>query len=187
VDLDGLAHEMPAVIESGDSSWLEKRVLATHRLKAAVPAGCLARMGAVVGGGSEAQIEAVGNFFEALGLAFQIVDDVLNLRGFKNNLKSRGEDIANGVITLPVAKAMARLDGEGRRALWKTLQSRPTDPVIVSAVVEKLETCGAVQACADDARELVERAWWKAEPLLEDSMPKLMMRAFGWYVLERHY
>ncbi|HZS41386.1 MAG TPA: polyprenyl synthetase family protein [Polyangia bacterium] len=187
VDLDGLAHEMPQVIESGDSTWLEKRVLATHRLKAAVPAGCLARMGAVVGGGSEAQIEAVGNFFEALGLAFQIVDDVLNLRGFKNNLKCRGEDISNGVITLPVAKAMARLDGEGRRALWRTLQSKPTDPVIVSAVVEKLETCGAVEACAQDARDLVERAWWKAEPLLEDSMPKLMMRAFGWYVLERHY
>jgi geranylgeranyl pyrophosphate synthase/predicted secreted hydrolase len=187
LDIDGLHDAMPAIVESGDSLALEKRVLATHRLKAGVPAGCLARMGAVVGGGSDAQIDAVGEFFESLGLAFQIVDDVLNLRGFKNNLKSRGEDITNAVITLPVAKAMARLDRDKRRALWKTLQSRPTDPVIVSGVVEQLETCGAVQACADQANELVERAWWKMEPLIEDSMPKLMMRAFGWYVLERHY
>jgi hypothetical protein len=58
---------------------------------------------------------------------------------------------------------------------------------VVSTVVEKIETCGALDATAAQAKELVENAWWDAEPLLEDSMPKVMMRAFGWYVLERHY
>ena len=189
LDLDGLLREMPAVVEEGAglSTALERRVLATHRLKTAAPAAALARMGAVVGGGTEAQIEAVGNFFEALGLAFQIVDDVLNLRGFKNDLKLRAEDIKNGVITLPVAKAMARLPLEGRRWLWQTLQAKTDDPRVLSAAVELLETCGAIAACATEARELVEVAWQKAEPLLEDSIPKVMLRAFGWYVLERHY
>src|SRR5207237_4996744 len=103
-----------AAIASGDSTALENRILATHRLKTASPAGTLARMGAIVGGGSEAQIEAVGLFFEAVGLAFQLIDDVLNLRGFKNDLKSAGEDITNGTITLPVAKAMSRLEKADR-------------------------------------------------------------------------
>src|SRR5207247_10518174 len=62
LDLDGLHAMLPGVADSGDSRLLESRVLATHRLKAGVPAGCLARMGAVAGGGSEAQIEAVGAF-----------------------------------------------------------------------------------------------------------------------------
>src|SRR6185295_4495098 len=79
LDLDGLAAGMATCVRTGDSDLLEKRVLATHRLKAGVPAGCLARMGAVAGGGTDAQIDAVGGFFEALGLAFQIIDDVLNL------------------------------------------------------------------------------------------------------------
>ena len=47
--------------------------------------------------------------------------------------------------------------------------------------------CGAIQACADKARELVEAGWAKAEPLLEPSLSRVMLRAFGWYVLERHY
>ena len=96
IDLGGMASLMPDVVATGESAALEARILACHRLKTAAPAGCLARMGAVAGGGTDEQIAAVGEFFEAVGLAFQIMDDVLNLRGFKGNLKQRGEDIANG-------------------------------------------------------------------------------------------
>jgi geranylgeranyl pyrophosphate synthase/predicted secreted hydrolase len=187
IDLDGLDGQLGRAVESGDSRELERAVCAKHRLKAAAPAAALARMGAVAGGGTDAQIDAVGRFFEALGLAFQIIDDVLNLRGFKNDLKARAEDISNGAITLPVAKAMARLDADGRKQLVATLASHPTDPVIVSGVVEKLESIGAVQACADEAAALVEDAWRAADPLLPDTIPKVMLRAFGWYILERHY
>jgi geranylgeranyl pyrophosphate synthase len=187
IDLDGLDAQLARAVESGDSRELERAVLAKHRLKAAAPAAALARMGAVAGGGSDAQVEAVGRFFESLGLAFQIIDDVLNLRGFKNDLKARAEDVTNGSITLPVAKAIGRIDAPARKKLVETLASRPKDPVVVSGVVELLETTGAVQACADEARDLVEDAWRAADPLLPDTIPKVMLRAFGWYVLERHY
>ncbi len=187
IDLGGMAPLMPAAVATGDGAALEARILACHRLKTAAPAGCLARMGAVAGGGSNEQVAAVGGFFEALGLAFQIIDDVLNLRGFKGDLKRRGEDIANGTVTLPVAMAMGRLDLERRQWLWQTLQSKPQDDVTVAAAVELLESCGAIAACATLARELVEDGWRKAEPLLEPSIARVMLRAFGWYVLERHY
>ena len=187
IDLDGLDAPFERAVASGDARELERAVLAKHRLKAAAPAAALARMGAVAGGGTEAQIEAVGRFFEALGEAFQIIDDVLNLRGFKGDLKARGEDITNGSITYPVAKAMSRLDAAQRRKLADTLAAHPTDPVVVSGAVELLEGCGAVQAAADEARELIEVAWRAADPVLPDTIPKVMLRAFGWYVLERHY
>jgi geranylgeranyl pyrophosphate synthase/predicted secreted hydrolase len=187
IDLDGLDAQLERAVASGDSDELERAVCAKHRLKAAAPAAALARMGAVAGGGSEAQIEAVGRFFEALGLSFQIIDDVLNLRGFKGDLKARGEDISNGAITLPVAKALARLDAPARNQLMATLRSHPTDVATVAATVELLESCGAVQACADEAAQLVEDAWRVADPLLPDTIPKIMLRAFGWYILERHY
>ncbi|MBS2025152.1 MAG: polyprenyl synthetase family protein [Deltaproteobacteria bacterium] len=187
LDLDGLGAAMPEVVERGDGATLERRILATHRLKTAAPAASLARMGAVAGGGTDAQIDAVGRFFEALGLAFQIVDDILNLRGFRGGLKTRAEDITNGVVTLPIARAMSRLGPEQRRELWRVLQAKTTDAQVLSGAVELLESCGAVQSCADDARALVEEAWQRAEPLLSDSLSKVMLRAFGWYVLERHY
>ncbi len=187
IDLGGMAPLMPKAVETGDFARLEARILACHRLKTAAPAGCLARMGAVVGGGTNEQIAAVGEFFEAVGLAFQIMDDVLNLRGFKGDLKQRGEDISNGTVTLPIAVAMGKLDKKDREWLWATLQKKPTDAATVSAAVEMVTSCGAIQACADKARALVESGWAKAEPLLEPSLSRVMLRAFGWYVLERHY
>jgi geranylgeranyl pyrophosphate synthase len=172
-----MAALMPAAVEHGETQTLEARL----------PAGCLARMGAVVGGGSDEQIAAVGEFFEAVGLAFQIMDDVLNLRGFKGDLKQRGEDIANGTVTLPVAVAMGRLAKPERAWLWATLQQKPSDTPTIAKAVELVTSCGALQACVDQARALVEDGWRKAEPLLEPSLPRVMLRAFGWYVLERHY
>ena len=187
MDIEGMNYLMPEVVKSGDSSLLEKRVLAYQRLKTAVPASSLARMGTVAGGGTKEQIEALGQFFEAVGLAFQIIDDVLNLRGFKGELKVLGEDITNGTVTFPIIKAMSRLSLKERQWIWNMIQSKPKNPTVVSSIVEKLEECGALDACVEQATNLVETAWKDVEPKLEDSIPKIMIRAFGWYVLERHY
>jgi geranylgeranyl pyrophosphate synthase len=187
LDLDGPSELMTSTVASGNSKPLEERILATHRLKTAAPAGALARMGAITGSGSEEQIEAVGAFFESLGLAFQLMDDVLNLRGFKGDLKAKAEDVTNGTITLPVAKAMSRLPEAERAWLWRTLAAKPKDQDVVSEFVRKLEDCGAIEAVATEARELIENAWKQASPLLVDSFAKIMFRAFGWYILERHY
>ena len=106
-------------------------------------------MGAVAGGGSDEQIEAVGEFFEALGLAFQIIDDVLNLRGFKGDLKQRGEDIANGTVTLPVAIAMAGCRATSASGCGRRCSRKPNDAPTIAAAVELVQTCGAIEACAD--------------------------------------
>jgi geranylgeranyl pyrophosphate synthase len=187
LDLAGHDHVMAEIVRSGDSAALEAAVLATHRLKTAAPAGALARMGGIAGAGSEVQIEALGRFFESVGLAFQIIDDVLNLRGFEGDLKTRGEDIRQGKVTLPVAKAMGRLSEEQRRSLWDGVSARSEDEARLALVIETLEACGAVEACVEQAQDLVEAAWRRLDPVLEDSLPKLLLRAFGWYVLDRHY
>jgi geranylgeranyl pyrophosphate synthase len=187
LDIDGFDHMMPSVVESGDSALLEERVLAVHRLKTAAPAGCLARIGATGGGGTAAQIEGLGRFFEDLGLAFQIIDDVLNLRGFKNDLKTKAEDLQQGKITLPVAKAMSRFSLAERQAFWEILRTKPQDIAVVGKLVDQLEAVGAIEACSVQAKQLVEEGWARLEPLVEDSLSKMLLRAFGWYVLERHY
>jgi geranylgeranyl pyrophosphate synthase/predicted secreted hydrolase len=187
LDLSGLGDVVAHAMKSGDATELERRVLCIHRLKTAIPAGTLARIGAILGGGTDQQVEGVGSFFEAVGLAFQIVDDVLNLRGFKGNLKAKGEDISQGKMTLPVVKAMGRLPCPERQALSALLASKPQDAGTVGKVIAQLEELGAIEACIVQARDLVEAAWRQLDPLIEDSQYKVMFRAFGWYVLERHY
>ena len=186
-DIEGLDAELPHAVETGDTTTLESRLLAIHRLKTAAPAGALARMGAVVGGGTEAQIEGLGRYFESVGLAFQMMDDVLNLKGFAGDLKMRGEDLSQGKVTLPVVKALSRLDASGRRMLQAGLEARHQSQEAVDGLIAQLETVDALAASEADARALVETAWQRLDPLLEPSIVKLMLRAFGWFVLERHY
>ncbi len=187
LDLAGFAHCMPDLVARGDGAAAAERVRAVHRLKSAAPAGCLARVGAIVGGGTEPQIEALGTFVEHVGLAFQIVDDVLNLRGFSNDLKQRGEDLGEGKVTMPVARAIGMLDAPERTWLWNTIAARPTDPRVIDAAIDRIEACGALRACQAEAEQLVEDAWITLDPLVPNSMAKLMLRAFSWFVLERHY
>jgi len=188
LDLDGFMPLMQrAVHDSEAASLLITRVLAVHRLKTGAPAGCLARIGAIMGGGTSEQTQGLGLYFEDIGLAFQIVDDVLNLRGFKDNWKEMGEDISQGKITLPIAQAMTLLAPDQRHFLYTTLQARPDHPEVIARVVEVVDRCGAITACEQLAQKLIEEGWSRVASSLEDSIAKMMLRAFGWYVLDRHY
>jgi geranylgeranyl pyrophosphate synthase/predicted secreted hydrolase len=187
LDLRDPAPFVESALARGRPAELESHVLLVHRLKTAVPAGMMARVGALLGRADSARVEALGKFFEAVGLAFQIIDDVLNLRGFEHDLKERGEDLRNGKLTLPVARALALVPEARRRPLWAAIRAQPRDAAQLSAIVEQLETVGALQACENLARRGVEEAWSGLDPLLEESQYKVMFRAFSWYVLERHY
>jgi geranylgeranyl pyrophosphate synthase/predicted secreted hydrolase len=187
LDLAGFAHAMPDIVIRGDGEAAAARVRAVHRLKSGAPAGCLARVGAIVGGGNEAQIDALGVFVEHVGLAFQIMDDVLNLRGFASDLKQRGEDLVEGKVTMPVAKGMSLLDVDTRAWLWEILSLRKGGPDAIDQAIGLLEECGALRACVAEAERLVEEAWSVLDPLVPDSLAKLMLRSFSWFVLERHY
>ncbi len=187
IDIDGFAHVMPEIVKSGDGQLLEDRVMAIHLLKAAAPASFLGQMGVILGKGTPEQKLGVAEYLEAVGTAFQIIDDVLNLRGFPNDLKAKGEDISHGKITLPLAKAMRILPHEERHRIWVIVSSKPKNQEVIDEVVKVLEDCGALKECEEQATKLVEDAWHKLDPLVRDSFAKLMLRAFGWFVLERDF
>jgi geranylgeranyl pyrophosphate synthase len=163
-------------------------------LKTGVPAASLLRMGCVLGGGSDAQVMALGNYYEAVGCAFQIMDDVRNLRGVFSGsadkagagveLKTLGEDISAGKVTFPLVKALALLPREEMAALWETVRSKPTERSVVEGVIAKLEACGALDACVAHATRLVEEGYAKVDGAVEDSLWKCFLRAFGSYLVE---
>jgi len=194
LDIAGLDYLMDDVIERGDAALAESRIIAIHRLKTAVPAASLARMGALVGGVTDAQIEAVGHYYESVGIAFQIMDDVLNLRGLYSGkadktsgveLKNLGEDITAGKVTIPVVKALARLPKDKMRALWEVIKTKPQARAVVDDCIRILEECGAIDACVEHAQNLVEESFKKLDPMIPDSFSKIMLRSFGWFVTER--
>ena len=188
MDINGLDYMMPAALKDDKvAKLLSKRVIATHRLKSAAPASYLAQIGALVGSASQEQITGLGDYYEKLGIAFQIIDDTLNLKGFKDNLKTKAEDITAGKITYPIAVAMAYLDKKDRKRLWEIVSSKTSDIKLLTEAVALLDKHKVIERCEREAKTMLEKAWWRLEPLIEDSMVKLNMRAFGWFVLDRTY
>jgi geranylgeranyl pyrophosphate synthase len=190
LDIHGLDYLMDDIIETGDSLPLEKAILCIHRLKSGVPAGSLARMGAIIGGGTKEQCDVIENYIQSIGVAFQIIDDVLNLRGFENDTKQRGEDIMAGKITFPIAKAMnvtCLSDKSQRKYIWDIIKNKTTDTIIINNLIDLLENCGCINESVIYAKSLIEDAWTKLDPFIPDSFYKIILRAFGFYILERHY
>lgn len=187
MDIHGLDYMMNEVVEQGAGRLLEERILGIHRLKSAAPASYLAQIGVILGDGTEEQIKGLGAYYEALGIAFQIVDDTLNLRGFKDGLKTKGEDITAGKITYPVAKAMTRLEYADRKLLWDIIRAKTNEMQRIKQAVDLLDKVNALDDCVQEATDILNDAWAMLDPLVRDSMVKLNLRAFSWYVLDRHY
>lgn len=75
-------------------------VIHKHKTAALLRASC--RMGAIIGGGSAAQLASLTRYAEAIGLMFQIVDDLLDVTATSQQLgKAAGKDLEKGKFTYP--------------------------------------------------------------------------------------
>ncbi|MEM6392539.1 MAG: polyprenyl synthetase family protein [Planctomycetota bacterium] len=122
--------------------------------------------------------EALRAFGEKLGIAFQIVDDLLDLTGDPATVgKSLGRDLAKGKLTLPMIELLERVEagqiGGGRAVtrdgVWARLE-RQADDTLPGEVREREATELAGLALASGA---IEAARERAEGLVEDAMERV--------------
>lgn len=114
-----------ADIEAENKSSSPQDLLFIHRGKTAAMISASLRLGAMSANASPKEVRALGKFGESLGLAFQIVDDILDVTQSTETLgKSAGKDIAAGKTTYPAIfgleksrKEAARLTNAARKAL----------------------------------------------------------------------
>ena len=139
--------------QAGDPSvtvegYLERCTLKTGRLFSAA-----ARLGARFSQLSEDDAAALGRFAEALGLAFQIADDVLDCDGDPDTTgKPLGTDLLDGTVTLPLLVA-ARRDPQVAGVIARG--ARPDD---VLPTLARVVASGAVAEARAEAQRLAERA-----------------------------
>jgi len=181
LDLHGSHHLMPQCLDRNDFTPMWSALLCCHRLKSGLPAAVCARTGAVLGHASAEQEAALGEYFLKLGLAFQILDDVINLQGFGKSLKTKAEDLIEGKITAPVIRAFMTVSSLERNWLWGQFQIDSTQRDI-SAMVELIQASGAFESCISEANAMVEVAWRAVDSCTADSFAKIALRAFGWFI-----
>lgn len=114
--------------------------------------GAACRCGALAAMASPQEVELLGLFGEYLGYAYQIADDVMDFCGDQKKLgKPGGSDLKNGVITLPVIRALAVSDL--RQELLIAIESSRLEPDAITRVIEILEECGAISYAASRATD----------------------------------
>jgi octaprenyl-diphosphate synthase len=104
---------------------------------------CSCMVGALVAGADQKRCAAFGDYGLKLGVAFQIIDDVLDLVGHQNRVgKTLGTDVANQKATLPILHSLRVSAPDQRSALLEMLNSRP---VIIEKVVDLLNSTGSIE------------------------------------------
>ena len=120
-----------------------------------------AEMGAILGGAPEDQIHALRAYGADLGMAFQIVDDVLDLReGTKRLGKPAGQDLRQGTVTLPTMLYAAGLTP--RSAAFNQLQAviagETDDEAMFDQVIADIRGAGVLEQATAEAKSFGDRA-----------------------------
>lgn len=123
-----------------------------------------ARVGAILAGASSAMEDTCAQYGQALGTAFQVIDDVLDYAGDAELLgKNLGDDLREGKATLPLICAMQRGRPEQRDLIAKAIETGAID--MLQQVVGIVRATGALEFSRDAAAREADRATAAANQL----------------------
>ncbi|MES0833018.1 polyprenyl synthetase family protein [Nocardiopsis tropica] len=194
LDITGHAAAMDEAVRTGEAGPLLSRIRTAHLLKTALPIRSLVEIAALLSGASEEQLRGVRVYGEKVGLAFQIGDDMLDLRGVTvrdpsgalTSTKLRAEDLREGKVTMPLAHAVALLPPDRVRVIWERVRTGVADEAEAAEIADELIACGAVRACEDECRALVDEGWGRLRGDLPRNWSALGLHALGTWAVHRN-
>ena len=149
-----------------------------------VAASC--KIGPILAGTSDAVVDAMGEYGESLGKAFQIADDILDFTGDAGTMgKPVGHDLTEDKITLPLILALKSAPEDQRAELESLLQQETRDEADCPQIVDFVKRHRGVEAASEVAREYGRRAQECLE-ILEPSPARTALELAVRLVVERN-
>jgi len=157
--------------------------------------GCLARMAArmavILSGKSQKLAEKIGHLAEAIGISFQIQDDILDiaLTGKKRRKfgKAFGNDIKEGKRTLMVIQTLKRATKKDRKRLIEILNKHTDNLKEKREAMEIIKKYGSIDYAREMAKKIMKDAWQEADKLLSESEAKARLKEFINYLIKREF
>ena len=142
-----------------DLGTTEEIYLQVVRGKTAALFSAATEAGAEIAGGTPAQVQALFDYGDALGIAFQIVDDLLDYGGSAAAIgKNTGDDFRERKLTLPLIKAVAQADA-AERAFWvRVIEKGQQAEGDLEQAMAIMARHGAMEAARKDALAWAARA-----------------------------
>lgn len=145
--------EVHQLVTANDTDTTEQDYLEVIEAKTAKLFAAAAEIGAVVSDRPDEERLALVSFGHNIGMAFQLIDDVLDYSARQATLgKTVGDDFRDGKITLPVVLAFREGDDKARRFWRRTMEDLEQKKGDLKRAVQLLEGSGALQATVERAR-----------------------------------
>jgi octaprenyl-diphosphate synthase len=156
--------EVQQLVTANDTTTTEAAYLEVIEAKTAALFAAASRIGAVIAERPPEEEEALERYGRNLGIAYQLIDDMLDFSARQSELgKSVGDDFRDGKITLPILIAFAKGDAE-ERAFWqRTLEDGEQHDQDLERAIRLVERRGALAETLARARLYAAEA---AEALL---------------------
>jgi octaprenyl-diphosphate synthase len=133
-----------------------------------------ARVGAILAGADPVTEAACASFGQALGTAFQVIDDVLDYTGDATFMgKNLGDDLREGKTTLPLIAAMQRGTAEQRTLIQTAIETGDVD--IIDQVVAIVTSTGALAVARQTAASEAQRAITAAKQLPDNDYTRYLV------------
>jgi octaprenyl-diphosphate synthase len=153
------------------------------RAKTATLFQAAAEVGAMAGGADEAGRTALRDYGMQLGLAFQLVDDVLDYRGESGAMgKNTGDDLREGKMTLPVILTLADANPAEREIITASLGKPDASDTALAQVVAIMSRHDALTRTVEQAHAHVRQAREALAPLPDSEMKTILSDIAEFYV-----
>jgi octaprenyl-diphosphate synthase len=118
-----------------------------------------AKLGALVAGADSQTEEKLGEYAWNLGMAFQLVDDVLDFTAREKTLgKPVGGDLREGKVTLPLVYALERASADERRYVERVLADRHYENVPLQQILGLIEKYNGIERVRERAQAFTDKA-----------------------------
>jgi len=140
-------------------NFTEEDVIRLLKYKTGALTGLSTEGGAIAGGGSQEQLEILGEFGETVGIAFQIVDDLLNVTGdVKDYGKEIGGDIREGKKTVLAAHLLKAASSHDKKTFGRLLGKKKVTKSEIRRVIGLYERYGSIEYAKAQAKGYLENA-----------------------------
>ena len=151
--------EVRQLVAAGDVNTTRDVYMDIIGAKTAALFAAAAQVSPIIAGRGRDEVERLETYGRELGLAFQLVDDALDYGGVAADLgKNTGDDFREGKITLPVALALEKADGETRSFWERAMGERDQTEADLERAITLINEAGALDATLEAARGHAARA-----------------------------
>ncbi|KPU83347.1 farnesyltranstransferase, partial [Marinosulfonomonas sp. PRT-SC04] len=158
-----------------DLTTSEDIYLQVVRGKTAALFAAACKVGGEIASAPPAQIEALFTYGDALGISFQMVDDLLDFTGGDAIGKNIGDDFRERKLTLPMIKAIAKADATEREFWVRTIEKGKQVDGDLEQALALLHKHGALDDTRDIALDWAEKAKTALAVLPDDPIRQMLM------------